>query len=54
MVLAKACKANPGEIAQAIVDNFNTKKAHVKQIGTCIAGFINFYLDNQYLTAIIA
>lgn len=53
MVLTKIAKRNPREIAQAIVDNLDTEKAHVKQIDIAGPGFINFYLDNQYLTAII-
>ena len=41
------------EIAQAIVDHLDTSKAHVKQVDIAGPGFINFYLDNQYLTDII-
>ena len=53
MVLTKIVKRNPREIAQAIVDNLDTSKAHVKEIDIAGPGFINFYLDNQYLTQII-
>ena len=53
MVLTKIAKRNPREIAQAIVDHLDTSKAHVKQVDIAGPGFINFYLDNQYLTAII-
>lgn len=53
MVLTKIAKCNPREIAQAIVDNLDTSKAHVKEIDIAGPGFINFYLDNQYLTQII-
>ncbi|NMK71778.1 arginine--tRNA ligase [Staphylococcus capitis] len=53
MVLTKIAKRNPCEIAQAIVDNLDTSKAHVKEIDIAGPGFINFYLDNQYLTQII-
>lgn len=53
MVLTKIAKRNPREIAQAIVDNLDTSKAHVKEIDIAGTGFINFYLDNQYLTQII-
>lgn len=53
MVLTKIAKRNPREIAQAIVDNLDTSKAHVKEIDIAGPGFINFYLDNQYLTEII-
>ncbi|WP_367019697.1 arginine--tRNA ligase [Staphylococcus capitis] len=53
MVLTKIAKRNPREIAQAIVDNLDTSKAHVKEIDIAGPGFINFYSDNQYLTQII-
>lgn len=53
MVLTKIAKRNPREIAQAIVDHLDTSKAHVKQVDIAGPGFINFYLDNQYLTDII-
>ena len=53
MVLTKIAKRNPREIAQAIVDYLDTSKAHVKEIDIAGPGFINFYLDNQYLTQII-
>ena len=53
MVLTKIAKRNPREIAQAIVDHLDTSKAHVKQVDIAGPGFINFYLDNQYLRDII-
>ena len=53
MVLTKIAKRNPRDIAQAIVDNLDASKAHVKQIDIAGPGFINFYLNNQYLTDII-
>lgn len=53
MVLTKLAKRNPREIAQAIVDNLDTTKAHVKEVAIAGPGFINFYLDNSYLTAVI-
>ena len=53
MVLTKIAKRNPRDIAQAIVDNLDTSKANVKQVDIAGPGFINFYLDNQYLTDII-
>ena len=54
MVLTKIAKRNPRDIAQAIVDNLDTSKANVKQVDIAGRGFINFYLDNQYLTAVIS
>lgn len=53
MVLTKIAKRNPREIAQAIVDNLDKSKANVENIEIAGPGFINFYLNNQYLTAII-
>ncbi|PTI10217.1 arginine--tRNA ligase [Staphylococcus warneri] len=53
MVLTKIAKRNPREIAQAIVDHLDASKAHVKKVDIAGPGFINFYLDNQYLTDII-
>ncbi|MGO3723214.1 MAG: arginine--tRNA ligase [Staphylococcus equorum] len=54
MVLTKIAKRNPREIAQAIVDNLDTAKAKVEKVAIAGPGFINFYLDNSYLTAIIS
>ncbi|WP_432202154.1 arginine--tRNA ligase [Staphylococcus warneri] len=53
MVLTKIAKRNPREIAQAIVDHLDASKAHVKKVDIAGPGFINFYLDNQYLADII-
>ncbi|MCE5090655.1 arginine--tRNA ligase [Staphylococcus devriesei] len=53
MVLTKIAKRNPREIAQAIVDHLDTSKANVKQVDIAGPGFINFYLDNHYLTQVI-
>ncbi|WP_414042185.1 arginine--tRNA ligase [Macrococcus sp. EM39E] len=53
MVLTKLAKKNPREIAQAIVDNLDIKKADVTKIDIAGPGFINFYMDNAYLTGII-
>jgi arginyl-tRNA synthetase len=53
MVLTKLAKRNPREIAQAIVDNLDTTKAHVNEVAIAGPGFINFYLDNSYLTEVI-
>ncbi len=53
MVLTKIAKRNPREIAQAIVDHLDTTAAQVEKVDIAGPGFINFYLDNAYLTAII-
>lgn len=53
MVLTKLARKNPREIAEQIVENLDTAKANVKQVDIAGPGFINFYLDQQYLTTII-
>ncbi len=53
MVLTKLAKRNPREIAQAIVDNLDVQKANVSKVDIAGPGFINFYMDNAYLTGII-
>lgn len=53
MVLTKFAKRNPREIAQAIVDNLDVQKADVSKVDIAGPGFINFYMDNAYLTGII-
>lgn len=54
MVLTKIAKRNPREIAQAIVDHLDTTAANVEKVQIAGPGFINFYLDNAYLTEIIS
>src|SRR5699024_4009942 len=54
MVLTKIAKRNPRDIAQAIVDNLDATKANVKEVAIAGPCFINFYLYNSYLTAVIA
>ncbi|WP_181347764.1 arginine--tRNA ligase [Thalassobacillus sp. CUG 92003] len=53
MQLARIAKKNPREIAQDIVDQFDHSKASIKQIEIAGPGFINFYMDNQYLTDLV-
>ena len=52
MVLTKLARKNPREIANQIVENLDTNKANVKKVDIAGPGFINFYLDQQYLTEI--
>lgn len=54
MVLTKLAKRNPREIAQLIVDHLDASKAHVDKVEIAGPGFINFYMDNSYLTAVIS
>lgn len=53
MVLTKLARKNPREIANQILENLDTNKANVKKVDIAGPGFINFYLDQQYLTEII-
>nr|WP_263314266.1 arginine--tRNA ligase [Mammaliicoccus sp. Marseille-Q6498] len=53
MVLTKLARKNPRDIANQIVENLDTTKANVKKVDIAGPGFINFYLDQQYLTNII-
>ncbi|KAA1039347.1 arginine--tRNA ligase [Macrococcus equipercicus] len=53
MVLTKLAKRNPRDIAAAIIDHLDTSKAHVEKLDIAGPGFINFYMDNSYLTDII-
>ena len=53
MVLTKLAKRNPRDIAEAIVSNLDNEKANVSKVDIAGPGFINFYLDQHYLTAII-
>ncbi|QRN91058.1 arginine--tRNA ligase [Mammaliicoccus sciuri] len=53
MVLTKLARKNPREIANQIVENLDTNKANVKKVDIAGPGFINFYLEQQYLTEII-
>lgn len=53
MVLTKIARKNPRKIATQIVENLDTTKANVKKVDIAGPGFINFYLDQQYLTTVI-
>ena len=53
MQLARVAKKAPRAIAEAIIENFDTTKASISKIEIAGPGFINFYLDNSYLTDLI-
>ncbi|WP_043930108.1 arginine--tRNA ligase [Bacillus sp. EB01] len=53
MQLARVAKKAPRAIAEAIVANFDQSKASIEKIELAGPGFINFYLDNSYLTGLI-
>ncbi len=49
MLLAKALKKNPREIAQAIVDNIDKDALKAEKVELAGPGFINFTLDKSYI-----
>src|SRR5690606_1516027 len=53
MQLARVAKKAPRMIAEQIQANMDTSKVSIEKIEIAGPGFINFYLDNSYLTAII-
>ncbi|OCA82357.1 arginine--tRNA ligase [Bacillus sp. FJAT-27225] len=53
MQLARVAKKAPRIIADAIVENFDRSKASIEKIELAGPGFINFYMDNSYLTGLI-
>ncbi|SEA70877.1 arginyl-tRNA synthetase [Thalassobacillus cyri] len=54
MQLARIAKKAPRMIAEDIVANFDNTKASIDKIEIAGPGFINFYMDNQYLTDLVA
>jgi arginyl-tRNA synthetase len=53
MQLTKIAKKAPRIIAEEIIAQFNTKDYFVAQMEIAGPGFINFYMDNNFLTAVI-
>ncbi|RDU37452.1 arginine--tRNA ligase [Neobacillus piezotolerans] len=53
MQLARVAKKAPRAIAEAIVEHFDRSKASIVKIELAGPGFINFYMDNSYLTGLI-
>jgi arginyl-tRNA synthetase len=53
MQLARIAKKAPRAIAEEIVANLDTAKASIKKVDIAGPGFINFYMDNSYLTDLI-
>ncbi len=53
MQLARIAKKAPRAIAEEIINHFDTSKASIEKIEIAGPGFINFYLDNGYLTNLI-
>ncbi|WP_077619948.1 arginine--tRNA ligase [Bacillus sinesaloumensis] len=53
MQLARVAKKAPRMIADDIVANFDKSKASIEKIEIAGPGFINFYMNNSYLTDLI-
>lgn len=53
MQLARIAKKPPRAIAEEIIANFDKSKASVEKIEIAGPGFINFYMNNSYLTELI-
>ena len=53
MQLARVAKKAPRMIAEALVENFDRSKASIEKIELAGPGFINFYMNNSYLTDLI-
>ncbi|MDR4950093.1 arginine--tRNA ligase [Neobacillus cucumis] len=54
MQLARVAKKAPRMIAEALVANFDRTKASIEKIELAGPGFINFYMNNAYLTDLIS
>lgn len=53
MQLARVAKKAPRMIADDLVANFDKSKASIEKIEIAGPGFINFYMNNSYLTELI-
>ncbi|MEC1522020.1 arginine--tRNA ligase [Neobacillus niacini] len=53
MQLARVAKKAPRMIAEALIENFDRSKAYIEKIELAGPGFINFYMNNAYLTDLI-
>ncbi|MEH7074410.1 arginine--tRNA ligase [Neobacillus drentensis] len=53
MQLARVAKKAPRVLAEALVANIDRTKAQVEKIEIAGPGFINFYMNNSYLTELI-
>ncbi|WHZ03047.1 arginine--tRNA ligase [Neobacillus sp. YX16] len=53
MQLARVAKKAPRVIAEALIENFDLSKASIEKMEIAGPGFINFYMNNAYLTELI-
>ncbi|WP_174734748.1 arginine--tRNA ligase [Mesobacillus harenae] len=53
MQLARIAKKPPRKVAEELIEHFDKSKASIEKIEIAGPGFINFHLDNSYLTQLI-
>ncbi|PEL09406.1 arginine--tRNA ligase [Bacillus sp. AFS017336] len=53
MQLARVAKKAPRMIAEELINSFDQSKASIQKVEIAGPGFINFYMDNSYLTDLI-
>ena len=53
MQLARVAKKAPRAIAEELIAQFDRSKASIEKIELAGPGFINFYMNNSYLTDLI-
>src|SRR5690625_1081234 len=53
MQLARVAKMAPRQIAEQLVEQLDQKKASITKVDIAGPGFINFFIDNSYLTRLI-
>ncbi|MCM3693021.1 arginine--tRNA ligase [Neobacillus niacini] len=53
MQLARVAKKAPRVIAETLIENFDLSKASIEKMEIAGPGFINFYMNNAYLTDLI-
>jgi len=53
MQLARVAKKAPRMIAEELIKTFDQSKASIQKVEIAGPGFINFYMDNSYLTDLI-
>ncbi|MCI1696646.1 arginine--tRNA ligase [Aneurinibacillus aneurinilyticus] len=54
MQLTRIARRNPRQIAEEIISGFDKQAASISKIEIAGPGFINFYMNNSYLTGVIA
>jgi len=53
MQLARVAKKAPRQIAEQLVEQLDQKQASITKVDIAGPGFINFFIDNSYLTGLI-